>query len=184
MLAGDIAAGLTGRGHRVTFLCEPGSPLENRLSSSNVECLPLPMGGYADLGSVRRIRKWLRTNKADVFHSHYSKDLWTLAPALAGHPGIPLFLTKHIGTQSKSKLVCARCGWLMDIEPAEDVEVDVCLKCGGVWLDYGELEKLKAISKAGFKPDELAKAEERWEELAQKERESVLLGLFNRLSRR
>jgi len=94
------------------------------------------------------------------------------------------YLTKHIGTQSKSKLVCARCGWLMDIEPAEDVEVDVCLKCGGVWLDYGELEKLKAISKAGFKADELAKAEERWEELAQKDRESVLLGLFRRLSRR
>ena len=94
------------------------------------------------------------------------------------------YLTKHIGTQSKSQLVCPRCGWLMDIETAEDVEIDVCLKCGGVWLDCGELEKLKGISKAGFEADELAKAEERWEELMQKERESVLLGLFSRLSRR
>jgi Zn-finger nucleic acid-binding protein len=94
------------------------------------------------------------------------------------------YLTKHIGTQSKSKLVCPRCGWLMDIETAKDVEVDVCLKCGGVWLDYGELEKLWEISDAGFEGDELAKAEERWEELRQKDRESVLLGLFSRLSRR
>jgi Zn-finger nucleic acid-binding protein len=94
------------------------------------------------------------------------------------------YLTKHIGTQSKSKLVCPRCGWLMDIETAEDVAVDVCLKCGGVWLDCGELEKLKGISKAGFEADELAKAEERWEDLMQKDRESVLLGLFSRLSRR
>jgi Zn-finger nucleic acid-binding protein len=94
------------------------------------------------------------------------------------------YLTKHIGTQSKSKLVCPRCGWLMDIETAEEVEVDVCLKCGGVWLDYGELEKLRDLSKAGFEGDELAKAEERWEELRQKDRESVLLGLFSRLSRR
>lgn len=94
------------------------------------------------------------------------------------------YLTKHIGTQSKSKLVCPRCGWLMDIETAENVEVDVCLKCSGVWLDYGELEKLREISEAGFEGDELAKAEERLEELRQKDRESVLLGLFSRLSRR
>jgi Zn-finger nucleic acid-binding protein len=30
-----------------------------------------------------------------------------------------------------------------------------------VWLDYGELEKLQEISKAGFKGDEFAKVEER-----------------------
>ncbi len=94
------------------------------------------------------------------------------------------YLTKHIGTQSKSKMVCPRCGWLMDIETAEDVDVDVCLKCGGAWLDYGELEKLKEISGAGFKGDEFAKDVERWEEMVQKDKQSLLLGMFKRLSRR
>ncbi len=94
------------------------------------------------------------------------------------------YLTKHIGTQSKSQLVCPRCGWLMDIETAEDVDVDVCLNCGGVWLDAGELEKLKTISKAGFEGDERVKEEERWEELVQQGRESALAGLMRRLARR
>ncbi|MDY6965863.1 MAG: zf-TFIIB domain-containing protein [Halobacteriota archaeon] len=94
------------------------------------------------------------------------------------------YLTKHIGTKSKSKLVCPRCGGLMDIEKAEDVEIDVCLKCNGVWLDYGELGKLSEVSKDDFEGDVLAKAEEKWEEMAQRERQSVLLGIFRRLSRR
>lgn len=94
------------------------------------------------------------------------------------------YLTKHIGTQTKSKLVCPRCGGLMDIEKAEDVEVDVCLSCNGVWLDYGELQKLRDISRDGFEVDELEKAEERWEEMVQKEKQSMLLGMFRRLSRR
>jgi len=94
------------------------------------------------------------------------------------------YLTEHIGTQSKSQLVCPRCGWLMDIETAEDVDVDVCLNCGGVWLDYGELEKLREISQVGFKGDKFAKDIERWEEMTQKGRQSALSGLFWRLSRR
>ena len=38
------------------------------------------------------------------------------------------YLTKDIGTQSKSKLVCPRCGGLMDLEFADDIEVDVELE--------------------------------------------------------
>lgn len=84
------------------------------------------------------------------------------------------YLTKEIGTQSKSQLVCPRCGGLMDIESAEDVEIDVCLTCRGVWLDAGELEDLKSKSQEGFKGDELEKAEEKWEERVKKDRERKL----------
>jgi len=94
------------------------------------------------------------------------------------------YLTKHIGTKTKSKLVCPKCGGLMDIEKAEDVEIDVCLNCHGVWLDQGELGKLSNISKSGFEVDTFDKAEERWEEMAQKEKQSTLLGLLRRLPRR
>ena len=84
------------------------------------------------------------------------------------------YLTKHIGTKSRSPMVCPRCGMTMDIEKADDVEVDVCLNCGGVWLDKGELEKLKEISDEGFKEDKQAKFEEMEEERLYKTRNSAL----------
>ncbi|MGB7532388.1 MAG: zf-TFIIB domain-containing protein [Halobacteriota archaeon] len=91
------------------------------------------------------------------------------------------YLTKHIGTQSDSKLVCPRCGGLMDLEYAEDVEIDVCLNCNGAWLDYGELDKLKDKSEAGYKGDKDAKAVEEWEDMMAKRRVKGLSGLFGRL---
>ncbi|UCE38426.1 MAG: zf-TFIIB domain-containing protein [Thermoplasmata archaeon] len=84
------------------------------------------------------------------------------------------YLTKQIGTQSKSELVCPRCGGLMDIESAEEVQIDVCLNCHGVWLDEGELDDLKGKSKEGFRGDDIEKAQEKWEELAKKQREQNL----------
>jgi len=91
------------------------------------------------------------------------------------------YLTKDIGTQSKSKLICPRCGGLMDLERADDVEVDVCLSCNGVWLDEGELEDLKAKSKEGFEGDDLEKVEERYEEMVKRKRGSLLGRFIRRL---
>ncbi len=93
------------------------------------------------------------------------------------------YLTKHIGTKSESKLVCPRCGGLMDLEYAEDVEIDVCLNCNGAWLDYGELDKLKDKSEAGYTGDKDAKAVEEWEDMMAKRRGKGLSGLFGRLMR-
>ncbi|MDI6885052.1 MAG: zf-TFIIB domain-containing protein [archaeon] len=93
------------------------------------------------------------------------------------------YLTKQIGTQSKSKLVCPRCGGLMDLEYAQEVEIDVCLDCHGAWLDYGELERLKEKSEAGYTGDKEKKAEEEWEEMMAKRRKRELNSLFGRLIR-
>ena len=90
------------------------------------------------------------------------------------------YLTKNIGTKSESELVCPRCGGLMDLEFADDIEVDVCLNCNGVWLDEGELDDLKAKSKKGFKGDDIEKAVEKWEDSVAKNRKSS----FNRFMRR
>ncbi len=82
------------------------------------------------------------------------------------------YLTKEIGTQSKSKLVCPRCGGLMDLESADEVEIDVCLSCNGVWLDRGELDRLKEKAKTKFKGDDMDKTIERWEEYVSRSRQS------------
>ncbi len=93
------------------------------------------------------------------------------------------YLTKHIGTKSRSPMICPRCGNIMDIEKAEEIEVDVCLTCKGVWLDEGELEKLKETSEKGFEPDELAKQEEIEEERIYKQRNSSLNKFFRKITR-
>ena len=91
------------------------------------------------------------------------------------------YLTKHIGTKSKSPMVCPRCGMTMDLEKAEDVEVDVCLSCGGVWLDAGELETLKQKTEDGYELDMVAKGAELNEEQRFKLRNSKLHKFFNKL---
>jgi Zn-finger nucleic acid-binding protein len=93
------------------------------------------------------------------------------------------YLTKDIGTKSDSKLVCPRCGGLMDLEMADDVEVDVCLNCSGVWLDQGELEELKLKSKEGFTYDEAEKAVEKWEDMVAKNRKSRFNKFLGRLGK-
>jgi Zn-finger nucleic acid-binding protein len=93
------------------------------------------------------------------------------------------YLTKDIGTQSKSKLVCPRCGGLMDLERADEIEVDVCLNCNGVWLDQGELEDLKEKSKTGFEYDYDEKTEEKYEEMVKQSRTSLLSRFVKKLRR-
>lgn len=93
------------------------------------------------------------------------------------------YLTKDIGTKTESKLVCPRCGGLMDIENADDIEVDVCLSCNGVWLDEGELEGLKLKSEEGFEGDEIEKFVEKWEDKVAKNKTSNINKFFRRFGR-
>jgi len=98
---------------------------------------------------------------------------------LLGNKKVSDYLTKQIGTKAHSKLVCPRCGGLMDLEYADDVEVDVCLDCRGVFLDAGEMKDLK--KKKDFEGDEDDKAVERWEEMVKGNKNSSLNGFFGKL---
>ena len=93
------------------------------------------------------------------------------------------YLTKNIGLKSHSPLICPRCRNLMDLEKAEDVEVDVCLKCRGVWLDADEMQGLKEVPEDGFDADEDAKIEEKWEEYVHNSKNNKLGRFFGRLKR-
>ena len=41
-------------------------------------------------------------------------------------------------------LGCMKCTSILDKAEIEGVEVDACPKCGGLWLDEGEIEKIAA----------------------------------------
>ncbi|MEA3487725.1 MAG: PAS domain S-box protein, partial [Euryarchaeota archaeon] len=90
-------------------------------------------------------------------------------------------LTKRTGTESMSKLKCPRCGAMMGLEYAEDVEIEVCPGGHGAWLDYGELERLKELTEAGDDKEVEAGAE--WEEMMAKRRGKRLNRLFRQLIR-
>jgi Zn-finger nucleic acid-binding protein len=105
---------------------------------------------------------------------------------LTGSHSLGILLTKKLGLDSDSPLVCPNCGGLMDGEDAGDVRVDVCLDCKGVWLDAGELERLKAMDDAKFRafsPEKIAELLKA-KEIKQEERARAIRTLFGGLGRR
>ena len=40
---------------------------------------------------------------------------------------------------------CIICETEMEVKTVEDVDIDYCHKCGGVWLDEGELKRLSSL---------------------------------------
>ena len=50
------------------------------------------------------------------------------------------YLSRPLGR----KIKCPSCGQKMQFSTIEDVTVDFCKKCEGVWLDTGELTELAA----------------------------------------
>jgi ribosomal protein S27AE len=43
---------------------------------------------------------------------------------------------------------CPRCGSDLAEHQTENVKVDECTECGGIWLDHGELEQLRRVNRA------------------------------------
>ena len=54
---------------------------------------------------------------------------------------------KAAGTSS---MICPRCGGALQESKVDEVSLDTCEKCGGVWLDSGELEQLTKRESGGF----------------------------------
>ena len=49
-----------------------------------------------------------------------------------------------------SSMKCPRCDGTLQESKLEEVSIDTCEKCGGVWLDSGELEQLTKRESGGF----------------------------------
>ncbi|HEX9340793.1 MAG TPA: zf-TFIIB domain-containing protein [Thermoplasmata archaeon] len=104
---------------------------------------------------------------------------------LTGSRSLNRLLTKKLGLDSDSQLVCPNCGGLMDGEDIEDIRVDVCLDCNGVWLDAGELDRLAAMDDATFREYTPEKIEEllKAKEIRRGEHRKAVLSLFRGLRR-
>jgi uncharacterized protein len=50
--------------------------------------------------------------------------------------------------RSSHRNKCPRCGGDLTEQHAEQVKIDECSDCGGIWLDKGELEQLQRVNSA------------------------------------
>jgi glycosyltransferase involved in cell wall biosynthesis len=104
MHVGFLSTHLAKRGHQIIPVCCPSSPLERDLRERGFIPLQLRRGGYLHLTGIRKLAQWLEKHAVDVVHSHYSRDLWTIVPALQmDRRRVPLIFTKHIGTQKPKR---------------------------------------------------------------------------------
>jgi Zn-finger nucleic acid-binding protein len=56
-------------------------------------------------------------------------------------------MIRDYATSASNPIACVRDGSPMKRRKIEDVEIDVCAKCGGFWVDGGELEALEAAAR-------------------------------------
>ena len=92
----EEAAGIQGRGHRVTLLCPREAPIYAEAARRGVPAIALPIARKRPAG-LTALRAWLSRNRSDVLNSHSSIDSWLAALALLGmSPRPPLVRTRHI----------------------------------------------------------------------------------------
>lgn len=91
---------LLDRNISVELLCLSKSRMNNEGLKRGYNVRTLNSPGSINPAGILRLTSILRKNKFDLIHSHASGDLWTIVPALKIiGSGIPLFLTKHVGSR-------------------------------------------------------------------------------------
>jgi glycosyltransferase involved in cell wall biosynthesis len=83
----------------VDLLCYPNSKLHLESVKNSVNVITVKAKSYFHPLQVNKVVNIIRTNHYDIIHTHASKDLWILVPALSYiQHKIPLILTKHVGS--------------------------------------------------------------------------------------
>jgi glycosyltransferase involved in cell wall biosynthesis len=98
------AAGMMGRGHRVTLLCPGTAQIFAGAARYGVSAEVLPIGRKNFTGLIA-LRNWLKGHPVDVINTHSSTDSWLAALACASLPQAPpIVRTRHISTAVPNNL--------------------------------------------------------------------------------
>lgn len=68
----ELIKGLVRRGHTCTLVCRPGSAISAEAARYDIPVHFLPLSGEWDIGSVRRLRSFIKSRKIDILHAHTS----------------------------------------------------------------------------------------------------------------
>jgi glycosyltransferase involved in cell wall biosynthesis len=66
----QAAAGMRERGHEVTIVSRPATPLAEAALAADVGFVPLPLRSELDFASIRAFASLVRTERPDVIHVH------------------------------------------------------------------------------------------------------------------
>ena len=99
MHVGVLSEQLAKRGYTPLVFCLPHSVIHKDALERGFECIPFGPSGYFSPRELFRTLKILTKRNISLVHAHYSKDLWTLVPAVRLAGKIPIVFIKHIGTQ-------------------------------------------------------------------------------------
>ena len=89
---------LLERGHRVSLVYQPDSPLGNKcnqFSHPNLSYFPLVMKKAFSLSALFSLIKIVKCSRPDVLHSHSSIDSWLIA-ITGTFLGIPIIRSRHV----------------------------------------------------------------------------------------
>jgi len=89
---------LLERGHRVSLICQAGSPLEERaksISNALFHLIPISMKSALSLGKFLTLYRYVSKNNLDVIHTHSSIDSW-LGGVVGKLSGVPVVRTRHV----------------------------------------------------------------------------------------
>ena len=89
---------LLERGHKVSLICQAGSPLEERarsISSSRFHLIPISMKSALSLWVFLTLYRYVSKNNLDVIHTHSSVDSW-LGGVVGKLSGVPVIRTRHV----------------------------------------------------------------------------------------
>ncbi len=82
-----------------SLLCVKNSRIYNEAKHFNVKIFTVESVAYFQPAAIKKLMLIFKKNQFDIIHSHASKDLWLLSPALfLIRSTAKLFLTKHVGS--------------------------------------------------------------------------------------
>lgn len=89
----------------VYLFCLEGSRIDHNSNFiSDQKKLKAKSNAYFDLKSIFQLKRFLIQNDIDLIHTQFSRDLWTISPALMLiKKKIPLVFTKQLGSFVKKK---------------------------------------------------------------------------------
>jgi glycosyltransferase involved in cell wall biosynthesis len=90
---------LLERNITVEFLCIADSRLHIEANNLGIIIHPLKASGYFHPFTVLKLSSIIKQGNFNLIHTHASKDLWLIVPALSlSLKKNPLFITKHVGS--------------------------------------------------------------------------------------
>ena len=78
----NLSEQLVRRGHNVTIACRPGRWVEERAQALGLPTIPVTVERLHDRQDLPALRRFLRENRTDVLHAHWSLDM--IVPPVAG----------------------------------------------------------------------------------------------------